>query len=1146
MNGKRGLRLLAAASALCLTGATLGSTRLSAGATGEDTMIRESCHLGTYSGSWTPIQGADTADGTGFSFTDKAGAACIFHFYGTEVQWIGSTGEIYGKAEVFIDGESYGVVDGYAAEETQDTICFETDGLEDDTLHSLRIVALGEKNAAAVDQYVNIRGFAAQEPVKYRDEIASAWEEELARIKSGDRVVSDPDDWTPVSNVADEPDSGVSLLGGPLKESYDRMLRYLLHCWDTDAETELYRATVDDRVLEDMTGFLTGGEGPRFSLGGNGSQNAVIREATVAGGGGNAVSDWTAAGSSWALSSDQAQSPPSDADTGAVNLTHTGVESDADTAVYAHPLSGDGFTVEFTADFSNSAESKNLYFVLDAGDGQSLVGQLIGDAQMVFGTVGTFWDGTWSGTAFRAESWVGNPNRKVKVTLHSENGALTLTMADAAGDAANTFTTTVTGDPIYTIPGFLSKDLTFSLYGGDLSVTGMKVAEGGAGNGVSDWSAGAGWSVAAAPGQAQDAGSVDLAHTGTNNDRVSYAHPLSPDGFAVEFLADFSGVSDTQSMYFCLKAADGRELWCQMIGEANKLFGTVATVGSVQVFRAENWLGNASRKVRIRLEHTGDGALTVTVNNVPDPVDDNTYCDGLGWSEWLPGSNEGRMLAGAANALRWGEREDLREMVDTIVDDVAARMREDGYYNYYPESNYALLSGGDSERKNYDRVFWTRGMLAAGRAGNDEAYTLVRRMYDWFNGCDYLDEMVIGSNATNGFPGGPLVALSPVGKPEDILTSQRYFDLEFWMDTLTERNPLSMAYYPGDRPHTYLLLTFEALVDEYRATGDERYLQAALGGWDVYRDNYKFVGGATAICEESIGAFPPQSYYLSSHIGETCGSVFWVNINSKLLHLFPEEERYAAEIEESLFNILLAAQDERGYIRYHNNMQHGKDGTGCINVCCEVSSTDLYARLPELIYSVADDGLYVNQYAPSSIDYQGDGGALTLTMETGFPYDGGVALTVAAQADASAKLRIRVPSWAKEKVAISINGDVAALGDPGSYVTLDRRWSDGDEIRFTLPMGLRFERYNGLDQINGHARYALMYGPLLMGFTGPLEGVEGVPVLDATVEDLLAGGLHRVDGTLEFTVDGVTDHRFVPYWLIDAGTPFTCFPIVGG
>jgi len=61
-----------------------------------------------------------------------------------------------------------------------------------------------------------------------------------------------------------------------------------------------------------------------------------------------------------------------------------------------------------------------------------------------------------------------------------------------------------------------------------------------------------------------------------------------------------------------------------------------------------------------------------------------TYCDGTGWTGWLPKSNDRRILQGAANTLRWGERSDMRNIVNSIVSKVEARQRADGYSNYYP------------------------------------------------------------------------------------------------------------------------------------------------------------------------------------------------------------------------------------------------------------------------------------------------------------------------------------------------------------------------------------------------------------------------------------------------------------------------------
>ena len=207
-----------------------------------------------------------------------------------------------------------------------------------------------------------------------------------------------------------------------------------------------------------------------------------------------------------------------------------------------------------------------------------------------------------------------------------------------------------------------------------------------------------------------------------------------------------------------------------------------------------------------------------------------------GWSSWLPAANEGRVLGGAANALRWlPEDEDLKTIVNTIVSDMKNRMREDGYFNYYPdEINYAANFDLRSERKNFDRVFWVRNVIAAAEAGHPDAAILVRRMWDWFNAAeDYLPGMLIGFNVTNGMPGGPLVYHSPLGKPEDIQIHQRYYDQEYWMQALADRMPEAFSHYPGHRAHCYCLLGVESIADEYRATGEKRYLDALLGAWTL-------------------------------------------------------------------------------------------------------------------------------------------------------------------------------------------------------------------------------------------------------------------------------------------------------------------------
>lgn len=544
-------------------------------------------------------------------------------------------------------------------------------------------------------------------------------------------------------------------------------------------------------------------------------------------------------------------------------------------------------------------------------------------------------------------------------------------------------------------------------------------------------------------------------------------------------------------------------------------------------------------------------AFTRNIDYINHSFASPTFCDGKGWSDWLPASNEGRLLQGAGNTLRWEEREDMRAIVDTLVDRIEDRMRDDGFYNYYAESDsYAQDTGRDSERKNYDRVFWTRGLLAAGTAGNEKAYGLLRRMYDWFNSSPYLPRMLLGGNATNGLPGGPLVHLSPAGKDKDLIITQRYYDQDYWINELVNREPLCLSHYPGERPHCYDLLGIESFADEYRATGAQKYLDAVLGAWDIYRENYKHIGGATAIME-SMDVFPPKSYYFAERrVGETCGSVFWININSRLMQLFPEEEKYVTEIEEAIFNVNLANQDERGYIRYHTALHGKKYDAGCQNTCCEVSSAGFLARLPELVYSIAADGLYVNLFTSSEIIWQHGGADVKVTTATEFPTGSDVTLTFSNSGHLSGGdpvsliLHIRVPSWATGDMVVRVNGDETESGAPGSYLALRREWLEGDTVEFSPPTGFVLEKYVGLDQLDGNLdRYALLYGPVLMALVGELDGPGGVPRISVAPGELPELLQSVGPGSLDHSIKGYPGYTYKPYWQLTDET-FTCFPVV--
>ena len=506
------------------------------------------------------------------------------------------------------------------------------------------------------------------------------------------------------------------------------------------------------------------------------------------------------------------------------------------------------------------------------------------------------------------------------------------------------------------------------------------------------------------------------------------------------------------------------------------------------------------------------------------------------WEEDLAGSNAGRFLMGAGNTLRWIHNPELQRRLDALVDGIAACRQPNGYIMAYPEDTIFY-----SERAAYTRAWLTHGLLEAAYCGNEKAFPLLRGYYDWFNRQSFLPEMLRGAiQGGQGMVANTRVGVSPAGVAEDVQVIQQYYQEDAWLKGLARREKEQIWQYPYDRPHCYLLTNLEAYLDMFLITGDQLYFDAVLGAWELYRAHWEQAGGSISIIE--FEKDPPDSNYLSQKLGELCGSSFWVFLSQRFQQLNPEDERFALEIEKSIYNVAIANQDHGIGLRYHTILEGKKEKATHENTCCEGQGTRLLGSLPEHIYSIAPDGLFVHLYEPSSVQWTQNGEPIELTVNTQFPFATKVKATVKTAGAPEANIRIRVPSWAEKEIAVSINGQAAGSGQPGTYLAIERKWADGDKIEFSLPATIHVHRYAGSDQVAGHARCSVEYGPILLAAVGSPNAALSMKSGHG-LEDLLEY-LEPIEGSpLHFSVRGNTGLKFMPYWQISE-EEFTCYPQV--
>jgi DUF1680 family protein len=151
--------------------------------------------------------------------------------------------------------------------------------------------------------------------------------------------------------------------------------------------------------------------------------------------------------------------------------------------------------------------------------------------------------------------------------------------------------------------------------------------------------------------------------------------------------------------------------------------------------------------------------------------------------------------------------------------------------------------------------------------------------------------------------------------------------------------------------------------------------------------------------------------------------------------------------------------------------------------CCTVSGIEEYSKLNDSIYWRDREGLYVNLFIPSELDWTEKG--FKLRQETRYPASQSTSLTVTAARAGELAIRLRIPGWLRTAPSVKVNGRVLdASAAPGSYLVVKRTWKAGDRIEMELPMRLRVQAMPDDPTLQ-----AFLYGPLVLA--GDL-GAEGL------------------------------------------------------
>jgi DUF1680 family protein len=196
----------------------------------------------------------------------------------------------------------------------------------------------------------------------------------------------------------------------------------------------------------------------------------------------------------------------------------------------------------------------------------------------------------------------------------------------------------------------------------------------------------------------------------------------------------------------------------------------------------------------------------------------------------------------------------------------------------------------------------------------------------------------------------------------------------------------------------------------------------------------------------------------SSKMGEGCVTTTWIQFNLQLLNI-SGEQKYADELERSVYNHLLAAENpQTGCVSYYTALQ-GIKPYRCDQgfSCCLSSVPRAISLIPNMVWGRINNIFSILMYETGEVTdtiLANDHSSLALKIKStaSFPLEGKVDYIITPSEIKMFALNFRVPGWSKNFVA-KIDSETYN-GTTGKFLKIERRWKPGDklEISFDMPL----------------------------------------------------------------------------------------------
>ena len=442
----------------------------------------------------------------------------------------------------------------------------------------------------------------------------------------------------------------------------------------------------------------------------------------------------------------------------------------------------------------------------------------------------------------------------------------------------------------------------------------------------------------------------------------------------------------------------------------------------------------------------------------------------------------------------------LREAADSAIRLIGQAQTPEGYLNTYYQTHpdEKRFSNLQNNHELYCAGHLIEAAVAFAQAVGDTRLLDVARRY-----ADLIDR-VFGpeEGKLHGYPGHEIIEMALVRLfrltgEERYLRLARYFidqrgqaPLYFEEEARRDGNRdfvwnetfMRYQYYQAGKPvreqteaegHAVrAVYLYSGMADVAAETGDQTLFEACRTLFDNILSRRMYITGA--IGSTHVGEAFTYDYDLpnESVYAETCAQIGLCFFAQRMLNS-EMDGRYADVIERALYNSVLSGMslDAKRFFYVNplevvpeacekdDRLRHVKPQRqkwfGC--ACCPPNLARFLGSLPSYAFSAGGDTLYMHLYIGGEVRVALAHAEVHLSVESDYPWDGRVRLTVHTPGEYG--IAVRISGWCRG-YELKVNGESVSSEPVRGYVSLNRVWREEDMVELNLKMPVTLMRAN--------------------------------------------------------------------------------------